>query len=481
MDYLPIFLNLSGRKVVVIGGGAVAARKVELLLKAHARVRVVAPRLHSELIVLRDAERIEHLAVAFEPLHLDGMALVIAATDRPEVNRAVAAAAAERSLFVNVVDAADDSSCIMPAIVDRSPVIVAIGTAGHAPVLARRLRAQIEALLPERLGELAGFAGRMRERVQRLLPDLRSRRQFWERLFSGRIATQVLAGHTASAERLLEQELEQARFSAADASVESGEVYLIGAGPGDPELLTLRALRLLQQADVVLYDRLVSEAVLARARRDAERIFVGKAPGEHRGTQEHIHALMLEHARRGRRVARLKGGDPSVFGRAGEELEALRAAGVPVVIVAGITAALGAAASAALPLTQRGRSQSITLVTAMGESTDRLDWRALAAPLQTVVFYMGIAQLPRIVERLCAHGAPAERPCAIIERATLPQQRVVAASLGDIVARARQQAVAAPALLVVGDVALHACETAACAGSSAEPEPRQLLQSALAC
>jgi uroporphyrin-III C-methyltransferase/precorrin-2 dehydrogenase/sirohydrochlorin ferrochelatase len=474
MDYLPVFLDLTGRVVVVVGGGAVAARKIELLLKAHARVRVIAPRLDPELTVFRDAGRIEHLALPFEPRHLDGAMLVIAATDRAEVNQAVATAAAERSLFANVVDSATDSSCIMPAIVDRSPVIVAIGTSGHSPVLARRLRAQIEALLPERLGELARMAGRVRERVLRLLPDLRSRRLFWERLFSGQIATQALAGQSASAEQLLERELERARAAVADSSVAPGEVYLIGAGPGDPDLLTLRAQQLLQQADVVLYDRLVSEGVLARARRDAVRIFVGKAPGQHRGTQERIHALMLEHARRGQRVARLKGGDPSVFGRAGEELEALRRAGIPVVIAAGVTAALGAAASAGVPLTQRGRSQAVTLVTAMGEGADRLDWRALAAPLQTVVFYMGIAQLPRILERLRAHGAPPERWAALVEHATLPQQRVVAAPLGEILERAQQQAIAAPALLIVGDVAEHACESAAWVRSSMPLEAESL-------
>ena len=468
MDYLPVFLDLTDRPAAVVGGGAVAARKVELLLKAHARVRVIAPRLHPELRVFRDAGRIEYLAVPFEPHHLDGMMLVIAATDRTEVNQAVAAAAAERSLFVNVVDQASDSSCIMPAIVDRSPVLVAIGTSGHSPVLARRLRAQIEALLPERLGDLARFAGQVRERVRALLPDLRSRRLFWEQLISGPIATQLLTGHTADAEQLLERELERAGSTVATPA--TGEVYLIGAGPGDPDLLTLRALQLLQQADVVLYDRLVSEAVLARARRDAERVFVGKVPGRHQGIQEHIHASMLEYARRGLRVARLKGGDPAVFGRLGEELEVLRRAGVPVVIAAGVTAALGAAASAALPLTQRGRSQSLTLVTAMGEAAERLDWRALAAPLQTVVFYMGIGQLTRIVERLRAHGAPSDRPCAIVERATLPQQRVVAAPLGAIVATAQEQAISAPALLIVGEVAEQACEAAAMVRSSDEPQ-----------
>jgi uroporphyrin-III C-methyltransferase/precorrin-2 dehydrogenase/sirohydrochlorin ferrochelatase len=392
------------------------------------------------------------------------MMFAIAATDRPEVNQAVAQAAAERSLFVNVVDSATDSSCIMPAIVDRSPVIVAIGTEGHAPLLARRLRAQLEALLPERLGELARFAGRIRDRVQRLLPDLTRRRRFWEHLFAGAIATQVLAGRTAAAEGLLERELGGSGSGGAHlppGAQAQGEVYLIGAGPGDPDLLTLRAQQLLQQADVVLYDRLVSDAVLERARRDAERICVGKEPGRHRVTQERIHALMLQYAARGLRVARLKGGDPLIFGRGGEEIELLRSAGVPLVVVPGITAALGAAASAALPLTLRGVSHAVTLVTAVGEGVERLDWRALAAPSQTAVFYMGIAQLPRIVERLLAEGAPPSRASAIVERATLPTERLIAATLGEIVERARTAAVSAPALLIVGDVARNACEAMA--------------------
>ncbi len=323
---------------------------------------MVAPKLHPELALYRDAGRITHHGLRFEPAHFEGVALAIAATDSPEVNRAVAAAGAARSIFVNVVDDGGASSCIMPAIVDRSPVIVAIGSSGQSPTLARRVRAQLEALLPERLGELARLAGRARERVQRALPDLQQRRRFWDRLFAGSIASKVYAGRMAEAEALLEAQLQVPEAPL------RGEVYLIGAGPGDPDLLTLRALQLLQQCDVVLYDRLVGEAVLARARRDAERVFVGKESGKHRVTQQRIHALMLEYAGRGLRVARLKGGDPFIFGRGGEEIDALRRAGIPVIVVPGITAALGAAAATALPLTQRGVAQSVTLVTAMGEA-----------------------------------------------------------------------------------------------------------------
>lgn len=455
MDYLPVFLDLRGRLTLVVGGGAVATRKVELLLKTGARVRVVAPALHPELALYRDAGRIEYRSVLFEPAHFEGVALAIAATDRPEVNHAVAAAGAARGIFVNVVDDGSASSCLMPAIVDRSPVMVAIGSSGQSPTLVRRVRTQIEALLPERLGELARLAGRARTRVQRALPDINQRRQFWDRLFSGSIASKVYAGSMAEAEALLDAQLQSA-----DAPLR-GEVYLIGAGPGDPDLLTLRALQLLQQSDVVLYDRLVSDAVLERVRRDAECVFVGKESGQHRVTQQRIHALLLEYAGRGLRVARLKGGDPFIFGRGGEEIDALAAAGIPVVVVPGITAALGAAAAAGLPLTQRGVAQSVTFVTAMGEGAEGLDWRSLAAPGQTVVFYMGISQLPRIVGHLLAQGAPRQRPVAIIERATLPEQRVLAGSLHDIAERARRAGIQAPALLIVGEIAGRAASAAA--------------------
>lgn len=477
MDYLPVFLDLAERRALVVGGGVVAARKVELLLKAHARVRVVAPALHPELVLYRDAGRIEHIQGPFEADHFADAVLAIAATDQPRVNQAVAATGAARGVFVNVVDDAAVSSCILPAIVDRSPVIVAVGTSAHSPTLARRVRAQLEAVLPERLGELARLAGQVRERVRRALPDAQRRRQFWDRLFAGRVATQVLAGQRATAEALLEQELaaaaggeaapgahSQAFGLASSASgamsgaVGRGEVYLIGAGPGDADLLTLRAQQLLQQADVVLYDRLIGPAVLERARRDALRVFVGKQTGQHRVTQERIHALLLEYAGRGLRVARLKGGDPFVFGRGGEEIDVLRRAGVPVIVVPGITAALGAAASAGLPLTQRGVAQAVTLVTAMGEGAEGLDWRALAAPLQTLVVYMGVAQLPRIVERLLAHGAPPARPAAIIEQATLPEERVIAGTLATIVGQADAAQIGAPALLIVGEVAARACQ-----------------------
>jgi uroporphyrin-III C-methyltransferase/precorrin-2 dehydrogenase/sirohydrochlorin ferrochelatase len=457
MDYLPVFLQLRGRLVLVVGGGAVAARKVEMLLKAGARPRVVAPRLEPALRLHHKSGRIEYLAGAFQEQQLAGACFVIAATDQSEVNQAVAAAAGARGLFVNVVDDGAASSAIMPSIVDRSPLIVAIGTGGQAPTLARRVRAQLETLLPARLGELAQLAGSARGRVRAALTHGEQRRHFWDRLFDGPIASRVFAGRAEEAEALLDAELHGA---ATGEQRQRGEVYLIGAGPGDPDLLTLRALQLLQRSDVVLYDRLVSAAVLERVRRDAERICVGKESGQHRATQERIHGMLLDYAQRGLRVARLKGGDPFMFGRGGEELAVLQRAGIPVTVVPGITAALGAAASALLPLTQRGVATSVSFVTATGEGAASLDWRSLAAPLQTVVFYMAVAQLPRIVEHLCSHGAPPARPAAIVEGATLPGQRLIAATLQDIVTLAQQARVTAPALLIVGEVAARASHSA---------------------
>lgn len=453
MDYLPIFIDLRDRPVVVVGGGAVAMRKVEMLLRAHARVSVVAPELEPTLAAYRDRGRIDYRPVPFSPAQLDGAVLVVSATDEIEVNTAVAAAARERGIWVNVVDDGANSQFIFPAIVDRSPLIVAVGTSGNSPTLARRVRTQIEALLPERLGHLAGYAGRWRDAVKAALPHLPLRLRFWEAFLNGPIATQLLAGHENGADEAMRSALAAAR----EAGTENrGEVYLIGVGPGDPDLLTIRALQLLQQADVLLYDRLVSPAILDRARRDAVRINVGKSPGAHDMTQDYINGQLLEWARRGLRVARVKGGDPFIFGRGGEELAAMREAGVPVVVVPGITAGLGAAASASVPLTQRGHSQSVTFVTATGAGSNNLEWSALARTGQTVVFYMGGAQIGFIAAQLAGQGLPASHPVAIIERATWPDERVLPTTLGEVAALASTSALRSPSLLIVGEVAAFA-------------------------
>jgi len=451
VDYLPVFLDLRDRRVLIVGGGAVAARKAALLHETGARLRIVAPARCAELADWCERTGAEYLAAEFSAVHLQGVALAVAATDQPEVNLRVCRAGREANVWVNAVDDPAASSCLMPAIVDRSPVIVAIGTGGASPTLARRIRAQIESLLPQGLGELARRAGQWRGKVRAALPELQQRQRFWEDFFDSALALRILGSTDAPASRAVESAFE-AQLAAGRAAGVQGAVWLVGAGPGDPDLLTLRAQQLLQQCDVVLYDRLVPAAVLARVRRDAERIFVGKEPGRHRTTQARIHELLVEHVRRGRRVLRLKGGDPMVFARGGEELQALTQAGIVVQVVPGITAALGAASAAAIPLTHRGVSQAICFVTAMGEAAAALDWRALAAPLQTVVFYMGVAQLPHIVARLIQHGAPPERHAAVVERATLPDQRVVAAPLAGIAAAVAAAELAAPALLIVGEV-----------------------------
>jgi uroporphyrin-III C-methyltransferase/precorrin-2 dehydrogenase/sirohydrochlorin ferrochelatase len=454
MDYLPVFLRVQSQPVLVIGGGAVALRKATWLLKAGARVTVVAPTLHAELARRAAGGEITHIAARFSPDHLKHAVAAVAATGDPQVNTAVSLAARERRVPVNVVDNAELSTFIFPAIIDRSPVLVAVSSSGHAPVLARHVREQIEALLPARLGALARFMGARRKAVQQGLGAF-ARRSFWERIVTGPVAQRLLGADEAGAERAFARELRASRLTCADAGAALGEVYLIGAGPGDPDLLTLRALQLLQQADVILYDRLVSPEVLERARRDAQRIFVGKECGE-RGQQERIHELLVCLAAEGRRVARLKGGDPFVFGRGGEEIEVLAAHGIPYVVVPGITAALGAAASADLPLTHRRLAQSVTFVSGhLGESA-LSDWRFFANPRHTVVFYMGVAQLANILAQLRAAGASATHPVAIIERATLPTQRILRSSLGGIAALADATHVEPPALLITGDVAAFA-------------------------
>jgi uroporphyrin-III C-methyltransferase / precorrin-2 dehydrogenase / sirohydrochlorin ferrochelatase len=462
VDYLPLFLDLRGRPVLLVGGGEVAARKAELLLSAGARLTVVAPALGERLAALLARHGGTHRAEGFAPDHIHGFALAIAATDDAAVNLAVGQAGRAANVWVNAVDDPAASSCLMPAIVDRSPIVIAIGSGGASPTLVRRLRAQLEALLPERLGELARRAGAWRERVRLALPDVDRRRRFWDGFFEGELAARLLAlpaaGNAqgdAAGDAAVDAQFDAALVAEA-ATTPRGAVWLIGAGPGDPDLLTLRAQQLLQQCDVVLYDRLVTEAVLARVRRDALRVSVGKEPGHHRTTQARIHELLLDYAGRGLRVARLKGGDPMVFGRGGEEIAAVVAAGIPVVVVPGVTAALGAASAAAMPLTHRGRSQAVVFVTAMGEAAAALDWGHLAAPLQTVVFYMGVSQLASIAERLREQGAPATRPALVMERATQPGQRIVAGTLADIAARAAAAGIGAPALLVVGDVAGYA-------------------------
>jgi uroporphyrin-III C-methyltransferase / precorrin-2 dehydrogenase / sirohydrochlorin ferrochelatase len=448
MDYFPIFMRLVDQPVLVVGGGEVAARKVELLRRTGARVTIVSPVVAPPVTELLTA-RIVHVAAEFAPGHLDGQRLVIAATNRRALNAWVERLATARGIPVNVVDDLELSSFIVPAIVDRSPVVVAVSSSGTAPVLTRRLREKIEALLPASLGRVATIAGRVRARVAARLPSARARRRFWESLFDGPLGRDLDA-RDESGVRL---ELEKALARAARSGPPAGAVALVGAGPGDPGLLTIRALRRLQDADVVVYDRLVAPEILELARRDAARVYVGKAAGAHHVPQEGINRLLVDLAQQGKRVCRLKGGDPLTFARGGEELEALAAAGIRYEVVPGITAAAGCAAYAGIPLTHRDHAQAVTYVTGhLQGDAQELDWSTLAKPGQTVVFYMGLAGLEAILARLCEHGSPADWPAAVVERGTQPGQRVITGTLSTLAAKVREARVASPALLIVGEV-----------------------------
>jgi len=445
----PLFADLRGRRVLVVGGGAVARRKLEPLLAAGARVVVGAPWLEPAVAALFAAGRIEHLAGPFEPGWLDGAWLVVAATDDAAVNQAVAAAAEARHVWANVVDDLALSSYQSPARIERGPLQVAISSGGGAPMLARHLREQLETELDESLADLAGLLLRERHRIRARHPRLAERRRFFDALLAGPVAQRFRAGDHDGARRAFEAALGQV-----PASRDVGSVALVGAGPGDPGLLTLRALRLLNQADVILHDRLVGAGVLALARRDADFLEVGKQAANHHVTQDQIHALMLEHARAGRRVVRLKGGDPFVFGRGGEELEFLRAHGIAYEVVPGVTAALACAAYAGVPLTHRDHAQSVRFVTAHArDSLDTLDWRALAQEKQTLAVYMGVAGLEGLRERLLAHGRAPTTPFALVENGSRPEQRVITGTLADLPALARLHQVQSPALLILGEVA----------------------------
>jgi uroporphyrin-III C-methyltransferase / precorrin-2 dehydrogenase / sirohydrochlorin ferrochelatase len=466
MDYFPIFLRLAGEPVLVVGGGAVAARKIDLLLRTSAQVRVVAPGLIPGLAERAAAGEIVHIAAEFKPEHLDGVRLAIAATDKHAINAWVARQAERRNIPVNVVDDRELSRFIVPAIVDRSPVVVAVGSSGDAPVLTRRLRERLESFLPQRLGALAKLAGRLRPTIKARIESPARRRKFWENFFDGTVAADVLAGRTVDVSDI------GSTLQAGDQ--DTGEVVLVGAGPGDPGLLTLRALRALQNADVILYDRLVSAEVLELARRDAERINVGKTAGGAQVSQDEINTLLVQLAQQGKRVCRLKGGDPFIFGRGGEELEALAAAGVRFEVVPGVTAAAGCAAYAGIPLTHRDHAQSLVFVTGhiKAEGGDALDWDQLARPAQTVVFYMGLGSLEQILQRLREHGAPESRAAAIVEQGTRATQRVVTGTLADLARKTNEEGVQSPALLIVGEVTrLH--ETLRWFNAAANPLSKQ--------
>ncbi len=450
MRHFPLFASLQGRPCLLVGGGAVAARKSRQLLAAGAQVTVVAPRLDAELAAAVTSHRIRHWPRQFTPELIGTHWLIVAATGNRAVNEQVAIAATEALRFCNVVDDPELSSFIMPAVVDRSPIVIAVSTGGAAPVLARLLRQRIEDWLPARIDRLARWAGRRRITVKHRITDQLARLRFWENVLDGAAADALLNNDIERANRALDAEIE-----AAGNGAPPGVAWLVGAGPGDPGLLTRRGAELLRRADVVLYDRLVSPAIIALARRDTELIAVGKSPGGPSTSQQEIDATLVRLVGAGRRVCRLKGGDPFIFGRGGEEIAALARAGLTWEVVPGITAAAGCAAAAGIPLTHRGVAGAVTLVTghaAAGGPEDSADWAALGAGQQTLAIYMGVTRLEKICTRLVEFGRAPATPVAIVENGTTTAQRIIGGTLDTIVAHAANQQVTAPALLIVGDV-----------------------------
>lgn len=452
MQNYPIFVDLNNQACLMVGGGPVALRKIRLMMSAGAKITVVAPEICDDL-VSEFGDSIEHQARQFKDSDIIGYRLITAATNDPMVNRRVSELAQAANIPVNVVDQPELCSFITPSIVDRSPVLIAISTGGDAPVLARMLRTKLEAFIPASYGQLAATMGRYRDALKRRLPDERDRRMFWEKIVQGPIAELFFSGRNVDAEQQLQLSID----NGLDNQAQNGEVWLIGAGPGDPDLLTFRALRLMQQADVVLYDRLVSPDILDLCRRDADRVYVGKRRSEHAVPQGEINQLLVDLAKQGKSVVRLKGGDPFIFGRGGEEIELLAQSDVPFQIVPGITAASGCATYAGIPLTHRDHAQSCVFVTGhLKDGTVDLNWPMLANPNQTVVIYMGLVGLPIICQKLIEHGVSINMPIALIEQGTTTRQHVYTGELGTMPNIIENKDVKAPTLIIIGSVvSLH--------------------------
>ncbi len=449
MEFLPIFMNIRNRPCLVVGGGEVAARKAALLLRAGARVHVVAPEAGASFQDWLAEGRITHRAGEFQDHDVDGFTLVIACTDDNDVNRRAHAAATARDIPVNVVDTPSLCTFIMPSIVDRSPVVAAVSTGGASPVLARLIRSRLETLIPSAYGRLARLAADFREQVKARFKNPADRRIFWEKVLQGPIAEMVFASQDRAAHKAVQAALGDP--NATERHV--GEVYLVGGGPGDPDLLTFRALRLMQQADVIVHDRLVSQEVLDLARRDAERIYVGKERDRHTLPQEDINHLLIRLAREGKRVCRLKGGDPFIFGRGGEEIDTLAEEGIPFQVVPGVTAASGVASYSGIPLTHRDYSQAVVFVTGhLKDGTCNLNWPGLVQPNQTLVFYMGLLGMDVICRELIAHGMPSATPVALVQKGTTKDQRIFTGTLETMPEIIKQSKIKPPTLIIVGEV-----------------------------
>lgn len=447
MQALPIFFNIKHRLCVVIGGGEVAARKVTMLLKANADVIVYSPNVGHELKAMAASGTIRYVETAFDASQLKNACLVIAATDDAKVNVAVSETAKAMNTPVNVVDAPQLCTFTMGSIIDRSPVVIAVSSEGTAPVLARYIRTRIETMLPASYGRIAAIAGEFREQVKAKFETIQSRRRFWESVLQGPMVERILSGQEQAARDLLTGLLKD------DADFNKGEVFLVGGGPGDPDLLTFRALRLMQQCDVCVYDKLVSPEVMELVRRDAELIYVGKARDQHTMPQEEINDLLARLALEGKRVLRLKGGDPFIFGRGGEEIETLMQHGVPFQVVPGITAANGVSSYAGIPLTHRDYAQACLFITGhLKDGTIDLDWQAMARPRQTVVIYMGLVGLAEICKQLMLHGVSPDMPAAVVQQGTTHRQRVVTATIQDLAEKVVEAEIKAPSLTIIGEV-----------------------------
>jgi uroporphyrin-III C-methyltransferase/precorrin-2 dehydrogenase/sirohydrochlorin ferrochelatase len=446
VQYLPIFAQLKNRPVLLVGAGHVALRKAGTLLKAGARLTVVATYFADEFIEWQHQGKATLIESRFSPEHIAGHVLVIAATDDDAVNQSVFEAADARNILVNTVDDQPNCSFIFPAIIDRSPILIAISSAGTAPVLARRLREKLEAILPAHLGPLAQLVGAFRDKVKQKISGFAGRRQFWERVFDSSIVREVQANRLEVAQQQLEALLEREIPT-------QGEVYLVGSGPGDPELLTLKALQLMQQADVVVYDYLVSEPIMQLVRRDAELICVGKKAGAHSVAQEETNNLLVSLALSGKKVCRLKGGDPFIFGRGAEEIEVLLPHQIPFQVVPGITAAAGCAAYAGIALTHRDYAQAVQFVTGHCRKDGvEPDWHSLSRPNQTLVIYMGLMKVEHIQQQLLSSGRAADIPVAVIENGTRAEQRVFTGRLDQLADLVTRHQVQSPALLIIGEV-----------------------------
>ncbi|MDS7966725.1 siroheme synthase CysG [Acinetobacter sp. V117_2] len=447
MDIFPISLKLQQQRCLIVGGGHIALRKATLLAKAGAIIDIVAPEIEEQLLQLVTTTNGQHFVEVFSEKFLSApYRLVIAATNDPQVNKTVFEQCEVRNLLVNSVDDIPHCRFMVPAIIDRSPLVISVASNGTSPVLSRQIRTQLETSIPHGMGKLAEFSGKWRNQVKEKISNPDERRIFWENLYASPLKEQVFNDNLDVANSMLEQALQEWKAP-------KGEVYLVGAGPGDPELLTLKALRLMQQADVVIYDRLVSQPILELCRRDATKIYVGKARSNHSVPQDGINALLVEYAQQGKRVCRLKGGDPFIFGRGGEEIQELFQAGVPFQVVPGITAASGCSAYAGIPLTHRDYAQSVRFLTGhLKEGSPELPWNELVYENQTLVLYMGLVGLERICEQLIAHGQRPDMPVALISKGTTPEQKVVVGSLADIASKVTEHQIHAPTLTIIGEV-----------------------------